>query len=203
MNNCLTILALISSLLILFWHPVQVSGFRLKPPSFEPLNCTKSYPANSCEFWVDGAAKTIVAYQGFYQKTLYSEIKVNKPSDDEELFVVGQWLFVFNHTDNSTFIATQYADFSGNGTWEIDFLYEQRQGNSVTLSPHYEVFKFSYFMQHQPSGVCFWLTDAGQVPFVLQYSFQLPVYPIHVGRMEFNWANQEVSLFNQKHVCTH
>ncbi|ELR25210.1 uncharacterized protein ACA1_289630 [Acanthamoeba castellanii str. Neff] len=169
------------------------------------LGCRRSFAANNCEFWVDGAARTKVGYQGWSEAGLHSEV-ITKTADPPTELIIGQVVGAQNLSTSSQANTTVDIFVRGtfdqtSGRWLLDSLCQRRQPPQGTMSPDLEPQTLAFVMKRTRDDVCLWLTDAGQAPFIVEAVFVPPVYPEFVGRKQFVWANQRVSLFNQKRAC--
>jgi len=168
------------------------------------LKCTQSYPANNCEFWVDGIAETDLAYQGYHQRTLMVQYRVQKPSPHPNNdTVIAQILRVQNNSDGTTFQTLSYAKYNPDQTlFQNAFIFQS--GLAPNFSPNLTVIDMTFVMKRLwvDPNVCLTLTNAGK-PFSMEETFQPPLYTQWIGRVKLNWANQNVAIFNQKHACGH
>jgi hypothetical protein len=168
------------------------------------LGCRRSFAANNCEFWVDGAARTKVGYQGWSEAGLHTEV-ITRTADPPTELIIGQVVGAQNLSAsshaNTTAIFVRGVFDQTSGRWLLDSLCQRRQPPQGTMSPDLEPQSLAFVMKRTRDDVCLWLTDAGQVPFSVEAIFVPPVYPEFVGRKQFVWANQRVSLFNQKRAC--
>jgi len=108
---------------------------------------------------------------------------------------------IFNNMTSLNYSHSQ----ENNKTWEWDvsFLY---QASSVpyVVGLNLEVQAFLFLLQRpwRDNSTCLALTDVGGNFFKMAATFTPPLYDQYIGPELYEWANQNVPVFNQKHACT-
>jgi hypothetical protein len=143
--------------------------------------------------------------KGWSEAGLHTEV-ITETADLPTELIIGQVVGAQNlsassHANTTADIFVRGTFDQTSGRWLLDSLCQRRQPPQGTMSPDLEPQTLAFVMKRTRDDVCLWLTDAGQVPFSVEAIFVPPVYPEFVGRKQFVWANQRVSLFNQKRAC--